>query len=312
MTAAARSCPPDHGHAKTSTCYLHHRCRCADCRTEHANRAAERRRAIAYGEYTRAWVPAGPVRERVLQLIADGVGPVTIRRATGVNVDRLRFGAADRNGRRYELEKVAPYTARAILEYVPELDDYADYALVPATGTRRRLQALAAMGWSLQYVAAAIGHNARRITYTAEAERVRASTARLVRELYEWLSVAPPVARSAAEAAAIAHVKRDARSRGWVGPLAWDDIDNDPDLPVDEFETDEEQDLELDIAALLEQHAAGTPARLRGDELRRIVLALIERGEHSYGEIAELVGCASKTVERIRRADTTNDLKEAA
>lgn len=62
------SCPPRHKHATTSTCYVHHRCRCAACRG--ARNTYERTRRRFQG--VDVWVPAGPSARRLQALACIG------------------------------------------------------------------------------------------------------------------------------------------------------------------------------------------------------------------------------------------------
>ncbi|WOF23804.1 hypothetical protein N8K70_03750 [Microbacterium betulae] len=235
-------------------------------------------------------------------MIAQGVGVRTLREATGANVDHLIYGYTRRDGTRAEQKLVTARVARTLAGFTPTLDHYAAHAVIDGRGTRRRLRALAAMGWSFAVIGRHLGRIDTNVARLARARRVTAGTAREVRDLYEVLSVTPAVGETATERAMIARTKRHARDRGWHGPLAWDDVDTDPELPSQSFVTDDELDLELDLAALLEQHRVGTPARLRGEELHRVVHAFAERGELTHREIAEVVGCAEKTVDRLRAA----------
>lgn len=94
---------------------------------------------------------------------------------------------------------------------------------VSTIGSSRRLQALAAIGWTLDELVPHCGltrDTLRRIRSRAQTQMYRSTAAR-IRELYEELSgtVGP------------SQIARDrARAAGWAPPLAWDDdtID-DPD-----------------------------------------------------------------------------------
>ena len=94
---------------------------------------------------------------------------------------------------------------------------------VPATGTMRRLQALAVIGWSTAEIAKRIDSHYRPLQKIRAGQRecVRSSTARRVAVVYESLSMRVRHDR----AARITHFR--AVANGWVPPLAWDDIDRD-------------------------------------------------------------------------------------
>lgn len=90
-------------------------------------------------------------------------------------------------------------------------------------GTTRRLQALTAIGYSLADLAEMLAMPLEHVRALsgARAHRISPDTARAVAELYERLCMTP-VGGPDADLA-----RRYARRRGWVPPLAWDDIDDD-------------------------------------------------------------------------------------
>jgi hypothetical protein len=95
---------------------------------------------------------------------------------------------------------------------------------MPAIGTQRRIQALVAIGWRLEDIAAAAGHKRTHETMASvlyRQTRVRAQTAARLAQVYDRLSGKPgPSSR----------VRVNARKRGWSPPLAWEGINiDDPD-----------------------------------------------------------------------------------
>lgn len=101
-----------------------------------------------------------------------------------------------------------------------------DSVLVDSVGTVRRLQALAALGWSCGALAERLGTTSRALqpVVAGRTKHVKAQRARAVRDLYDALSMT--VGQSARTVTA-------ARRNGWVAPLAWDDdtIDDPAALP---------------------------------------------------------------------------------
>lgn len=87
--------------------------------------------------------------------------------------------------------------------------------LVDSAGTRRRLQALAVVGWSADELAPRLGVAPSMILHwRTSTSRMRKPTADAVRALYDDLWDQPgPSSRAAATA----------RGKGWAPPLAWDD-----------------------------------------------------------------------------------------
>lgn len=103
---------------------------------------------------------------------------------------------------------------------------------VDGTGTRRRLQALSALGWSRVELADRLGvTNASINARLRKTGPVHRDTAAKVRALYDDLwDVTPPPATGKAQGARTRAI-RQAREAGWVVPMLWDDetID-DPDV----------------------------------------------------------------------------------
>ena len=98
---------------------------------------------------------------------------------------------------------------------------------IPATGTMRRLQALAVIGWSTAEIAARMGSHYKPLQKIRSGQRecVHLSTARRVAAVFDALCM---------------HVRHDraakitrfrATANGWVPPLAWRDIDTDKKQP---------------------------------------------------------------------------------
>lgn len=86
--------------------------------------------------------------------------------------------------------------------------------LVPAAGTRRRLQALAAIGWSSREVARRLGVTPQTLRRLYGQTSVLTSTRDRVAALYDELSMTPGSNRTTVTWAV---------RRGWAPPLAWDD-----------------------------------------------------------------------------------------
>lgn len=103
---------------------------------------------------------------------------------------------------------------------------------VGVLGTRRRLQALAALGWDWTILARHIGcHEEAVRTIVFRRRYVYAATAERVAEVYEELSMTPRPATTSGERNARARAVGKARRYGWAPPLAWDDIDDPTERP---------------------------------------------------------------------------------
>ena len=284
----------------TRAAYVQDRCGCGPCTA--ANTEAERRRAkaIAYGTW-RGLVDAAAVRAHVQSLREQGLSLKRIAQLSGVGqgtLNALVYGEPSR--RRPPLAQVRADTQRRLLAVRFQPAAVAAGRRVDATGTRRRLQALATLGWSVTSLAARSELAVRTLRRALTSTTVTAQTARAVGRLYDQLRAELARHRTPGEQAAAARTKATAQRAGWRGPLAWDDIDHDPD--------------ELDEAAALEQ--PGSPAArvdvvaveraMRGEQLpltaleRRDAVARLTSRGLSARCIAELLHTTVRTVTRLR------------
>ncbi len=105
---------------------------------------------------------------------------------------------------------------------------------IPALGTLRRLRALVALGHTFTRIAQALEISQQGAHYltTRERDYVRATTAAKVDALYEAWSMALPPSGTTADRKGATYARTVATKRGWLPPLAWDDIDTDP-APAD-------------------------------------------------------------------------------
>jgi len=222
VTASPRPravCPPEHAHAATTTCYITHRCGCADCRRGIAARERRRYRRIGYGVHEKR-VRVEPVRERVRELIDAGVPRKAIERGTGVSLHTVLYAPKPQKW-------IAADKARRVLEYLPDVKDLDPVSTISAKGTRRRVQALVAIGWPLAELGRRCGVTGQHLSVLARASRTRVETAEQITDLYEQLSMTLPPASTPMERRVRDGALAMAAREGWVPPLAWEDIDND-------------------------------------------------------------------------------------
>lgn len=93
---------------------------------------------------------------------------------------------------------------------------------VPAIGSRRRIQALQALGWSRLTIARQLGYaDNGAISYLMTADTMLAVTAVRIAEVYDRLSMIRPDSPGAARA------RTWAVRQGYAPPLAWECIDTD-------------------------------------------------------------------------------------
>ncbi|MEH0552529.1 hypothetical protein [Streptomyces sp. B21-101] len=189
---------------------------------EAATRQARRRRRLqAYGQW-QPFVDAAPARQHVQAIRATGMSLAGIVRHTGVNsgtIDHLLYGKAPYP----PAAKIRTENAKALLVYWPTLDDYDDGAVIDATGTRRRIQALAAAGWPSNAVHQHVNHITHKAVERLRTnERVTARTARAVRDFYRHAAGQTPEAHGVTPWVAT-RTRTYAAKNGYANAMAWDD-----------------------------------------------------------------------------------------
>lgn len=208
------------GHAADWRCYSRG-CRLDPCRNAWRIYAKKHRLAILQGEKPQAhMIPTTEVRAFLAHWKAKGIGVKAIAAATGVAPSTIyRVTITD---------TVRSTTADRIMSFQPRLNDLADRVKIDGTGTRRRLQALHATGWTWAEIGRELGctgQNVRCIVEQVEARNghVTAATARTVRDLYDRAWQGPPTPANGYQVGEQNRARRRATARGWPPPLAWDD-----------------------------------------------------------------------------------------
>lgn len=128
---------------------------------------------------------------------------------------------------------------------------------VPSIGARRRLQALATLGWSIPALAAVADAPVNTLHQVATRTRITRATHAAVVRAYDalWDRPAPETCKS--ERISARRVRALAVRRGWVPPLAWDDdlIDDPAAVPSGVRRRGERWSVE-DVEELLRTGAA--------------------------------------------------------
>jgi transcriptional regulator with XRE-family HTH domain len=199
-------------------------CKCDLCEEANRTYVARRARLKAYGQWE-PYVDAEPVREHVRTLIGFGLGWMQIAKIAGVPrgvMSKLLYGDGPRG--LAPSKRVRPHTAAKILAVEPSFDMLADGAMVDGTATRRRLQALVAVGWAQARLAERLGVERTNLNKMLRSgQHVRAGTVRAVARLYDELwDQAPPESEHRAKISA-SRARNYARAAGWLPPMAWDD-----------------------------------------------------------------------------------------
>lgn len=196
-------------------------CRCRPCTDAATAYERHRERQALYGRW-QPYVDAGPAREHVRALSACGIGWRRAAQLAGVSqgsMSKLVFGGP---GDRSPAKRIRAETEAKILAVAATLGNLGDAALVDATATRRRLQALIACGYSKSRLAARLGVQPSNFHHT-DASQVTAATARAVAALYDELWDVPPDESTHHARVSVSRARNYARARGWAPPMAWDD-----------------------------------------------------------------------------------------
>ncbi|WP_299960495.1 helix-turn-helix domain containing protein [uncultured Modestobacter sp.] len=281
----------------TRAAYVKDRCRCTACTAANTAASRARNRDRAYGR----WQPltdAGPVYDHLDALRAAGIGVERIAALAGMSVSHIRTLAAPDRGHSPATRRVRPGTAARILSISIADDHRAPHSRVDATGTRRRLQALAAIGWSPELLADKLARRPSSLRCSMTSPSVTARTARDVAALYERLSNTPPLRATSKQCAAVHAARAHAVARGWSPPMAWEDIDTDP-CPRPTGVASSPDDVD-EIA--IERALAGDGiqyADLTAFEQTQVVQRLTERGR-SLRDIAAQLATTKNTVWRQR------------
>lgn len=165
---------------------------------------------------------------KIEELLRTGVTMLAIAEAAGLQattLHRIRSG---------KLDLIERETQKKILAAKPGPGTH-----VSVVGTRRRLQAMAALGYSLADVSGATGVGAPLITNIRTGKNVSTSpeTAKAIKEFYEIIEDTP-AADSATSRRAVAF----ALKYKWAPPQAWTDRDiEDPSVGPGEYDGYQEQ-----------------------------------------------------------------------
>lgn len=204
----------------TQGAYTQDGCRCTHC--TRANTATKRgyRTAVAYGR-REGLLKAEPVRQHLADLRAAGFSLQTIADASGLalsSVAALVYGVPAR-----ELPPtthVRADTADRLLAVDAATAALPGGARIPATGSCRRLQALAWLGWGTSALSTRTALTQRSLNrlLNSDVDTVTLDTARAVATLYARLRLAPPPGRTQLQRNAARQSAARAQAAGWGPP----------------------------------------------------------------------------------------------
>lgn len=198
-------------------------------RRAHENALARHRtRLKAYGRWN-PWVDADPIRAHIASLADYGIGWKRAAELAGLSTTTVSSWVYGHRGGPPPAVVRAALAAK-MLAVKPILDNAAAGGRIDATGTRRRLQALIAVGWPMKHLAIRLGMSPSNSHQLLRRVRVEAATARAVRMLFRQLwDVRPETAGVPFPMAS--RSRKIAVRKGWPPPLAWIDIDDPDEVP---------------------------------------------------------------------------------
>lgn len=241
-------------HAPSRTCYQRG-CRLPECVKINYRYEKGLKYDIAHGR--RRQVDAQQARAHVERLRALGWVPAQIAAVSGVSRS-LIYAIDQRN-------EIRSHVALALLSV--RIAPAPAKAAVDATGTIRRIRALAAMGHTLISICTEAGYGHNRVEQLAAGvtTTVTAETAATVAAIYKRLAHKPGPSKQ---------TRAFARKNGWHGPLAWDDIDDpncEPEkseryVAVVKYERDPYKKAEIEHLYLLGESPEQIAKRFDGNE----------------------------------------------
>lgn len=290
------TCPADHKHGQTPTCYRSHKCACPDCRVANRGRCYEYKKLLAYGRPTSTTVDAREVQTHLGELMKAGMTPAAIAAAAGIDLSTVRNILGRRTPRKRSAPmRIFPATAEKLLAVAADLVVVPDGHWVDSRGARRRLQALALNGWAIRYLADRCNLDRHCLDRALASHYISSSTNRAIVALFDELWDKTPPADTPAQRAARTMITRRARVAGWLPALAWDDIDLD--------------DAPADVSAEVVVDEVAVELALRGERValnkfeRQIVIDQAPAAGLFDSAIAPIVGITPRHIVRLRSHD---------
>jgi hypothetical protein len=291
------TCPADHKHGETPTCYRSHKCACFECKDANRVRCDEYKRLVAYGRPTGTMIDARPVQAHLGHLVIAGLMPAAIAAAAGIDLGTVRNIMNRRVPRKRTAPlRIFPSTAEKLLAVSTDLTTVPDGHWVDSRGARRRLQALGLKGWAIQYLAHRCDLDRHKFDRVLVSPRVFSSTNRAITALFEELWDKEPPTDTPIQRAVRTITTRRAQNEGWLPALAWDDIDLD-DAPAD---ASSEPELVDEVA--VELALRGELVHLTKTERQLVIDRASDVGIFDSA-IAPVLGITTRHIVRLRTHD---------
>jgi hypothetical protein len=273
-------------------------CRCPSCTA--ANTAVSNRlhRERAYGRW-KPYIDASPSRAHIASLRAAGIGVDQIAKLTRLSPSHLRGLIYPSSNGKPPLRKIRHETAERILAVPVDDSSRAANSRVDATGTRRRLQALVAIGWAQEWLADELG---RSRPTSAAAWPVAQSLLGLVnssRRCTRGFGTPSHHTYSPLSAEQALRLEHTRQSTTGFHRFAWDDIDADPDPGPTACVFSSRNDG-FDEIAIERAMSGDVEVRLTHAEQVEVVRRLSDRGR-SIPTIAAILSTSTRTVSRYRK-----------
>jgi hypothetical protein len=178
---------------------------------------------VSYGDNNPNWMDAQPVRDHVHVLGARGIGQRRVCALSGVSIWSFRYLMYGAPNRGYPpSRKISAHSYLRIMSVSLDLDHVAAEGYIDATITRRKLEAMVAMGWSQKYIASRLGVAPGNSGKMFRHKRVSTFRARQVRDLFNELWDKRPKRQDGYYYRELRYAER----RGYVTALAWNDIED--------------------------------------------------------------------------------------
>ncbi|MHA3724191.1 hypothetical protein ACXR2T_09965 [Leucobacter sp. HY1910] len=245
-------------------------------------------------------MPVAPVRAHVMQLRAYGISWRRLSELSGSSISFVRalvegYRTAERYG---QLPDGVDAEVAARLRWIqPELRFAGPKDQIESAGSRRRLQALIAAGWSAPLLAEKLSTTRGYVRDMAVGtRRFLPDHVHRIERLHRALWDQPPPRSEQYEKLAYARALSMARRYDWVTTLAWDDIDRD-EAPARLSDAGGEETNAPDETAVIELMAGRRVPAARAD-----YLAAIDRltaRDVSQTEIGERIGWSQARVSKV-------------